>query len=199
MYRALINQAVTIGGVSFPNLSTTVDGDGLLSVSKNAAAAKEGTLTTRTDNDTGTLTMSTGHGITTSAKVDIYWDGGNRYNVTVGTVSGNSVPIDLGSGDNLPVADTTIYVRVLEVENFVVEGDDIQVMAFTSLYEGRITLRDASSAVLFSEYLSAGETYYWYAASGVTNPVAGDSVAEVAFSHSNTEGTCAMKVALLYN
>ena len=70
--------------------------------------AKAGTLSTRTSDTEGTITGSTGHGITTGQKLDIQWSDGRRYNVTVGTVDGNSIPISLGAGDNLPDADTAL-------------------------------------------------------------------------------------------
>ena len=35
--------------------------------------AKVGALTTRTDNTTGTLTMSAGHGLLTGNRLDLYW------------------------------------------------------------------------------------------------------------------------------
>lgn len=76
------------------------------------APAKSGSLTTRTNNSDGTLTMSTGHGITTGARLDLYWATGSRRGITVGTVSGNSVPISSGTGDNLPTAATAITAMV---------------------------------------------------------------------------------------
>ena len=60
--------------------------------------AKAGTLTTRTEDDTGEATLGAGHGITTGAIVDIYWSGGRRYGVTVGTVAGNVVPFGAPGG-----------------------------------------------------------------------------------------------------
>jgi hypothetical protein len=80
--------------------------------SPTLAAAKTGTLTTRTDNDTGTLTMTAGHGITTGQTLDVYWAGGQRRGMTVGTVATNSVPIDGGAGDNLPANTTAITAMV---------------------------------------------------------------------------------------
>ncbi|MBK9128182.1 MAG: hypothetical protein IPM13_10320 [Phycisphaerales bacterium] len=71
---------------------------------------KRGTLTTRTSDTAGTLTMESGHGIATGNTIHVYWDGGKRIGVTVGTVSGTSVPISGGSGDNLPDASTPMYV-----------------------------------------------------------------------------------------
>ena len=74
-------------------------------------AANQGDLTTRTDANTGTVTMDSGsHTIETGDTVNVYWAGGERKGMTVGTVSGTTVPIDGGSGDDLPVADTEVYV-----------------------------------------------------------------------------------------
>jgi hypothetical protein len=75
-----------------------------------AATSADGTLSTRTDDDTGTLTMSGGHGIETGDTIVLQWDGGARYSVEVGTVAGNSVPIDNGRGDVLPDAMTPVTV-----------------------------------------------------------------------------------------
>jgi hypothetical protein len=73
-----------------------------------------GSLTTRTDADTGEITMSTQiapHGITTGEIVDVVWSRGWRLGMTVGTVSGNSVPIDGGEGDDLPtVASAQVFI-----------------------------------------------------------------------------------------
>lgn len=70
-----------------------------------------GELTTRTDADTGELTMATAnHGISTGDTVNLTWDGGSRSDVTVGNVSGTTVPIDGGTGTDLPATSTDITV-----------------------------------------------------------------------------------------
>jgi len=80
-----------------------------------------GRLTTRTDDETGTLTMdSAGHGIATGNKINISWASGARYNITVGTVSGTSVPIgadNSGDGDPLPPDETDIMAIVRNEAN----------------------------------------------------------------------------------
>ncbi len=75
-------------------------------------------LTTRTSATAGTITAPSGHGVTTGASIDVYWmeviSGYNtariRRNVTVGTVSGTSIPFSGGEGDDLPTASSEIYV-----------------------------------------------------------------------------------------
>lgn len=109
----------SIAGINFRG-SWESDGENVAGSQISLGTAKTGTLTTRTDDDTGTLTMTSGHGITTGAIIDLYWDTGGgvyayRHGVVVGTVSTNSVPIDLGAGTNLPIATTAIIAMVQEV------------------------------------------------------------------------------------
>jgi hypothetical protein len=72
------------------------------------------TLTTRTSATAGTITAPSGHGVTTGATIDVWWVSGSsvfiRRNVTVGTVSGTSIPFSGGDGTDLPSAASEIYV-----------------------------------------------------------------------------------------
>lgn len=76
------------------------------------------TLTTRTNATSGTLTAdSASHGITTGTVMDIAWPEGSnptqngyiRRNVTVGTVSGTSIPFSGGLGADLPATSTAVH------------------------------------------------------------------------------------------
>ncbi len=90
-------------------------------------AAQTGTLTTRTDVDTGVATLSSGHGIITADVVDVYFAAGVRYGMDA-TVSGDAVTVDGGAGDDLPAQDDPVTV-VLQADvevNF--DGDDAQVV-----------------------------------------------------------------------
>lgn len=154
----------------------------------SVAAAKIGTLTVRTDNDTGTATLVTGHGITTGARVDVYWSGGSRRGMTVGTVATNDVPIDGGSGDNLPVITTALKVAIAQEELFAFSGDSIVALMVQSPQQGRATFVLASGSTTEELYrvLQAGSLYHWFTGNGDTNPVAGDTITKVFFSHEFT-------------
>ena len=92
-------------------------------------AAQTGTLTTRTSDTVGTATLGSGHGILTGEIVDIYWSGGVRYGVTVGTVAGTSVPFSLGGGDVLPIATTAITVVLqTEINPLNLDGDNAEIV-----------------------------------------------------------------------
>lgn len=97
-------------------------------------AAKAGTLTTRTSASVGTLTMSGGHGITTGMTVDLYWDGGSRYQVLVGTVSGNSVPFTIGTGFDLPAQDTAVVICEQQQINIGIDADNLSLFAMEVSY-----------------------------------------------------------------
>lgn len=94
-----------------------------------------GTLTTRTSDTVGTLTMSTAsHGIATGDRFTLRWssnlfvaDGqvGSRRYCLAGTVSGTSVPFTLGTGKVLPAPSTSIKtVRPATYRDVLIEDED---------------------------------------------------------------------------
>jgi hypothetical protein len=96
-------------------------------------AAKAGALTTRTSNSQGTATMGASHGIQTGDRIDVYWEvdtgsgqttKGCRRGMTVGTVSGTSVPLSSsGTGDNLPLVATLITAMVPALQTVSMDAD----------------------------------------------------------------------------
>jgi hypothetical protein len=191
--------SVKVGGTSSMDGKTyaqnrTLTAEGVVSKRPSKAAAKTGALTTRTDNDTGTLTMDAGHGITTGAKLDMYWanaDGtrGVRRNVTVGTVAVNSVPIDLGSGDNLPIAPTAITAMVPTASDFRFDGDELVALMASCAEPCVIVLTgddDVEDLAIVMPY--GGMSYIWDKQSGITNPVAGDVITKAWITHGSSVG-----------
>ncbi len=75
-----------------------------------------GTLSTRTSDTAGVLTMSPGHGWTTGLQVAIVWDGGERDNATI-SVSGNAVTFSGGAGAVLPAQGTVISGKNMATES----------------------------------------------------------------------------------
>ena len=131
-----LNYSVSVSGLGgniAQSLPRSANAGGIREV--DLPVGKAGSLTTRTDNNTGTITMSDpSHGITTGASIDLYWDGGVQYKVTVGTVVGTAVPIDLGLGDNLPVEDTAVVVSVRSQINVDIDGDNLALLAIKQKY-----------------------------------------------------------------
>jgi len=177
----------------------TITADSSVIVDPSLAPAKSGTLTTRTDANTGTLTMSTGHGITTGARLDVYWATGYRYGMTVGTVSTNSVPIDGGAGDDLPTANTAIVAMVPQLETLTIDDtDDVQGMAVTCRSKALAVFRDATDATILAAEVTTGSDYLWDG-SGTVPLGASNDVKDVYLSHADTANTRQINVAILRN
>lgn len=193
-----IIEVVQVMGLQFP-ATINLESDGGLLKSVTLPAAKVGALTTRTDNDTGTLTMAASHGITTGARLDLYWDGGSRRGITVGTVSVNSVPIDGGTGDNLPADETAITAMVPQEEVFFLTGDDCEALAFYSQRKGTIVLAESDDGEATARVLTAGISSTWTPERDATIPVASADVTKAFFSHSDSANTCIMRVAALFS
>ena len=93
--------------------SKSAKASGLIDVTTALPAAKAGILTTRTDNTSGVLTKSPGHGIVNGAWVTLFWPGGIRYHVSVSAVAGDLVTVGIaGTGDALPPVSTPMTVAV---------------------------------------------------------------------------------------
>lgn len=189
---------VEVLGYSFPaTIRTSADGGLIKSIS--VPAAKTGTLTTRTNDSSGTLTMAASHGITTGARLDLYWADGSRRGITVGTVAGNSVPISVGAGDNLPVQDTAITAMVPVEEEFLFTGNGCKALAFFSQRRGTIVVAEADDGAATHRVLTAGVSSVWTPDRDSVNPVADADVAKVFFSHADATQASNMRIAALFD
>ena len=130
-----------------------------------------GTLTTRTDNDTGVATLSTGHGIISTDKVDVFWTGGSRYNMTA-TVATNAVTVDGGSGDNLPAQDTVLVVTKPASFDATFDGDNLVLIGAGASQDTRLSFLD----------------------SGTATPITGNAVASVKASNASSTTTSNFKL-----
>lgn len=167
-----------------------------------------GTLTTRTDNDTGVATLNASHTIVTSgALVDVYWTGGHRYGMTA-TKSGATVTVDGGTGDNLPDQDTAVIVCAqTKIDVLPIDGDQLQWLAV--VYSNP---SDTGAKASLDIHDSGGSEKQWdlvhYSAlggcdnvhnvsGGATNPVAGDTIIEGYASHDSTSAAKLYIMALI--
>jgi hypothetical protein len=197
-----VNKTISVDGKSFSQ-QQNVQSNSSIRREVPVAAAKTGTLTTRTDNTTGTLTMAAGHGFTTGVKIDIYWpdpttgEQKHRRNVVVGTVATNSVPISGGSGDNLPVATTPITAMMPTVVDARFDGDDMVIRAITANAPALVVFT-ADDDVEDDHVLvtAVGQVVEWYEGNGVTNPLAGQTETRAHVSHGDSTGSKLIKLAI---
>jgi hypothetical protein len=171
----------------------TRTGSASIGLIETLAAAKTGQLTTRTDNTSGELTMTAGHGFTTAVVIDLYWTGGVRYGVIVGTVATNAVPISGGAGDNLPTNMTNITAVVQATANIYIDGDNTEIIAIelrtndrSLRTAGHVALYDVGDALIAAVDLVANIPQVYDLASGITNPFTGNPITYAKISQSGS-------------
>jgi len=185
MYDLVMNRTYSLGGKDFVQVQTLSE-NGLDGVEATVPAAQSGTLTVRTNNTDGTLTMdNAGHGITTASHIDLYWintDGtyGFRRNATVGTVSGTSVPFTSGSGNNLPASSSVMYAATVQVYTVNITGAEATAicMAVDSTAGQIVLLKTGGTVEVLAVQLSPLQTYCWVSSDPacVSNPITGSTI-----------------------
>lgn len=163
-----------------------------------------GTLTTRTDDDTGVATLSSGHGIETGDVVDVYWTSGGTTYVRYGmdaTVSGTAVTVDGGAGTVLPAQDTAVVVTIQVEIDWPYDGDMVDAMLLHSSQIAHLDFQESDTTQV-AEFLldtSANTGYYeaWYESSGVSNPLTGNECANIMASNSSSSTAATLKMAFL--
>ncbi len=198
--QSIINKTLTLDGKTYTQ-QITVESDSMIRREVTLAAAKVGVLTVRTDANTGSLTMDAGHGITTGAKIDIFWVSGNakkcQRTVTVGTVATNVVPIDGGIGDDLPAASTAVTVMIQNVVEIRFDGDDVKVLAVTAEAAANVIFAGADNAEDKAYLITqGGQVKEWYEGDGETNPVAGQTETQLFVTHSDSSGSKTIKITV---
>jgi len=166
-------------------------------------AGKPGTLTGRTDGDTGVATLGAGHSLVTSDVVDVYWAGGRRYGMTA-TVSGNDVTLDGGSGDNLPSTSTAVVVTKPVVINTEIDGDAIQIIGIlastsdTTLNSKlQLTFQDSGGAVVAHVDLAANQQLVYDIAGGQANPFSGNPITVCYASNGDSANAATLNILSL--
>jgi len=157
---------------------------------------KSGTVTTKTDADTGVATLAAGHGIQTGNTVDVFWDGGCRYGM-VATVSGDAVTLEGGAGDDLPIANTVVVVTQQVTINTTIDGDLCQIVSACSTQRTHLNMRDAASATVEAITLEAAQPWLWWANSGVANPLTGNVISTTKASNGSSQTAATLQILVL--
>jgi hypothetical protein len=196
---------VNIGGMNISATKNLTNND-ISTTQPTLPAGKAGTLATRTSDTQGTATLGGGHGITDGDTVDVYWDGGVRYGMVVGTVAGNSVPLtDSGDGDNLPAESTAIVVSPTVEVNLFIDGDEITLAALRLLTTdpqlataGHVVFLDDDDAEIAVFPLIANNLPTLYIAGGGTdNPYTGDAIVKAIASNANPTVEAQLQIGVL--
>ena len=189
---------ISIAGITIQS-SQSRTASGQISHEVSLPVGSAGTLSTRTDDDTGVATLSAGHGLVFGDVVDVYWDGGVRYGMDVTAVDGNDVTIDLGAGDVLPAQDTALVVTKVVVIDTDFDGDLMEMIAAASTKRGHIAFRDSTPTVLKAVELTANEAWAWATGTEITNPLAGNPVNDIRASNGDASAAATLKLGVLYD
>lgn len=201
MPQATYSISLSVGGVTIqpPPIVRTFDHPN--SYEATLPAGKAGTLTTRTDADTGEATLGSGHGITTGMIVDVYWSGGRRYGMTVGTVASLVVPLDGGTGDAFPIATTALVVTPHVNINTAIDGDNISIIglmlecALDTGALGHISFFDDGDAEIAEFDLTRNDPIITDVEGGAANPYTGNPITYARATNSSSTASATLKIA----
>ena len=194
----------TIAGVNFNN---TVNREGDFAVAGGALlpAAVAGTLTTRTDANTGIVTV-TAHTIGDSDTVALFWEGGRRYGVDVTGHTGTTISIDVGSGDDLPVITTPVTIVKETRANVSIDGDNAKLIALTlaitdpsAATKGRVDFFDATDTLVVGFDLVANGLSVIDVVGGDTNPYTGAPITYAMASNASSVNSATLTIGNLYD
>lgn len=187
MPASLTFQTIVAGLVGGIGSNTVTDDAAELASPESVAAAQPATLSSRTSNTAGTLTMTNAdHGITTGARFDLYWSDGSCFGVIAGTVSGTSVPFTRVQGGNpLPAAATAVVVGIAQSVPFSVTGDNISALVCgkaTKAVRCYYVFLEASSILGLAVLNQSGRSYVWDGTTKATGPVGSGPVGSASIS-----------------
>lgn len=193
-----VSFGISVGGVSSSGTNTR-DCDSQIGHDPEVPAGQAGTLTTRTDNDTGVITLDDAAvpTVTTSDTVCVFWDGGYRYGCTVTAVGATTVTVDVGTGTNLPVLTTAVVVAKEVTVDTDLDGDLVKVFTVSLPGGGDLHFRilDATgtATTVLVNRLDAGEVVAWNDSSIFTNPFAAADINSVVVAQ---DGLTAVDLAM---
>jgi hypothetical protein len=158
-------------------------------------------LTTRTDDNTGVITV-TSHSITTSDTVDVYWSTGRRYGVDVTAQDSTTISIDLGAGDNLPSSSTAVKIVKQVPFNLALDGDNAKIVGFSyelaaDTSDGfgcRVTLFDSADDTITGLDLDAFVPNVCDIEGGATNLYTGDPITDGVASNGSSTYAATLKI-----
>jgi hypothetical protein len=198
-----LNYGVSLsgGGISI-NQSTPVTADAIDAREVSVPVASVGTLSTRTDDDTGVLTVGSGHGITTSDLVDVYWSGGARFGMTCSGAGATTIGVDGGAGDVFPSAASAITADAQIQVNAAINGDEVEILGMQMLRASNSSTARAHASFQESDNTEIAEMEFQgsvpqvhHIAGGATNIFTGDPIAKVKISNGSSTETATFKLA----
>jgi len=198
-------KSLSCQGKTFSFSRAATASDGPIGKEPTLAAAKVGSLTTRTNSTAGVLTLDAGHGFANTNIADIYWGSGSTagvaYKATLSAVNTTSATFSAAGvktadgGDVLPVVNTAVTAMVVNSETFNVVAAELQALA---VYAGGVPcvarFVDSGGNDVATVVVTPGnEGYVWFTDddSGSASPL-GSNTATVKLTHGSSGGSVAV-------
>lgn len=202
-----ISIGINIGGIS---RSKTITRTGtVFTHNETLEAGQSGTLSTRTDNDTGIVSIDS-HGILDTDTVDVGWVDVNsmnqhRANMAVLSVTADTLTVDGGSGTNFPVQDYAVVVGKRTSVGFSATGSAVKAISLLSTPatagEGSRAMVDfvtSLDATIKACDLEDDEPFTWVDNSPIDNPVTSGTIDAIEMSALCTD-TPTVYVEIVYD
>jgi hypothetical protein len=193
---AQFTQSVQGGGLVIQTPPSNVEADHPNPFEIDVPAGLAGELTARVDANTGTVTVATGHGITTSHLVDMYTTAGVliRKDMTVSSTTGTTVVVDAGSGSDLPALNDDLVISRQQPAVTLIDNDNIKFFAICLespvaagvVPFGRAIFEEADDTDVAELTLGVNQPQFANIAGGQANPLAGEAITKCRISNGNT-------------
>lgn len=208
MPNATYGLSLSIGGVTIQPASVVRSGDhpNVFEVPLPVGAA--GTLSTRTDNDTGVVTAA-GHTLLVGNKVNVFWSGGRRYGMTVSAVAGNDVTVgtlagEVGAGDAFPAQGTAVVITKQVQINSQIDGDEIEIIGViaessnpASTAKAHVDMQDSGNVTVRQFDLTANQPQIHDIAGGAANPYTGNQIEKTLAANGSSTEALTLKILSL--
>ncbi|MCC6910062.1 MAG: hypothetical protein IT430_19175 [Phycisphaerales bacterium] len=160
-------------------------------------AAEAGDLSTRTTDTTGVLTIA-GTALLIGDTIDLYWDGGRRYDVDVDNVVGDDVTFSGGAGDILPAVSTAITAAEQVVIATDFDGANLVAVGALCTARGHLSFQETGVTEL-SVDLNSREAWFWLDQSTAPNPLVSTVVGAIKASHAGSAAAATLDLGVLYD
>lgn len=191
----------SIGGVSI-NSTINREAEGAIAQTPELPAASAGTLSTRTSDTAGVVTLSANHGIEVGNLIDIYFGTQLAFDALVTGVSGNNVTFEAAAGDDLPAEDDDIIAAKTVMIDTDFQPGYLQGLYMECTAPARVGVySEAGHKTSFR--LTANECNTWWKVGNQIPPLAalmpGETVDFIRVSQAGTAKVATLDFAALYD
>jgi len=178
----------------------TYENEGLIDINVDLPAGLAAEIATKTDGDTCTITLPSGHGLT-DGDYDVHWGADSVHYGAAGTIVANELSLDGGDGDDFPAGGEDVVVSKRTVIVMPLSGDLLTAIAVHCTRRAHVEFLSGAAASIKALKLAAGAARRWAADLGFdsTNPLAAATVATVAASCGDAEEAGNLSIPAIYD